>query len=858
MISLTRWTEALGLWVWLLPLLAIALDFPEHIDEFKPRDVMWQALPEQVRTVFVGPDDRVWQQMKHPAQKENLETARKIIKREFSKPAPQLFGVRPALFEPKGRVWFVTHSQTTILGYDGKDLIEKKAEDKHFFPGNCPNHGRVHRTAYNLVVVDTAFFLESHGVLTFAKGEWSYLQMAQSSPVKRRATYPSLYAEPDGKGVTALLIDGDKTCLWRWRNGIWTQVTLPDAIVSNTITAAAPWLNGIWLFTKTGIIYHSYRTDTDNVFDDMLGKLGDSAFLVREQATEDMMGLGAAILARAEKAYRASDDPEVRVRLKAVIGAVTPRKAQVMSFGPYQLSQAQLALYDGEATVYVSANSIVKSGQALGAGLVVGKRDGTITVVTGSGFPQRWGSHYSEDSSPLVLESGKRVWLPRCSGGFGPGLWDLEEREFTTMMPDPRVHWLHALKTDGTIYAGRREPTQSGAGPIMRFEPKMPDDRNFLEAETIELSGGDKFCVTSDGRIWAETPDKGIVRFNGKKWEGVNGLSIRDVREFLPGNDGALIIATRNKCALITGDRVEERGSIKQLVSDCAKDITRFFKTSGYASWLSVVPDGKGHIWLRDTRKLSVLANDEWLDPKPALTAAGSRTGKVEYIGKCGDGKVYVTDFMMVHDRGSSQFGEVKDGKILFSKAPHTCERGFMSLSITDDEGGLWIPGSVRGSGGTCDWIRGQLALRIMEKETRAELKNSGWATLNDKSGNIWLGKIRSKDVNLFNIWRKGEIKHSVRVPGASARSVLIADKPGSVFVWTELGLQHMVAKDSSRPAVYSPGKLHTVRGFEGSAQNSRFSSLGYIAVAVYSDRYGARKNRLYLIKLPVGPDGHR
>ncbi|GAH07606.1 unnamed protein product, partial [marine sediment metagenome] len=205
----------------------------------------------EVRAVYVGPDNRVWYQLCHPARRENLEVVRRIIEREFDKKSPQLFGARPTLFEPSGRVWFRTHSGRALLGYDGKQWIERHAKEDHYFTGNCPNHGRVYRNGYNLFLNGVAFFSESHGILCFDAGNWSYQQMTEILPGERGTiNYPVLIPEPDGKGVIAFLKVKEDFILWRWRKGAWEEISLPDAIKPEVVSTVAPRRNGIWVFTK--------------------------------------------------------------------------------------------------------------------------------------------------------------------------------------------------------------------------------------------------------------------------------------------------------------------------------------------------------------------------------------------------------------------------------------------------------------------------------------------------------------------------------------------------------------------------------------------------------------------------------
>lgn len=822
----TRWWRAL--WASAVLLLAnlpaLAREFPEHIEEIRLRDVMWQELPPQVRGVYVDPHDRVWYELERPAQRADLAAVRVMLKREFSQAAPQLCGAYPVLFEADGRVWFV--SGATLLGYDGKDLIEKSADGEHFFPGVCPNHGGSPRRGYNLFVDGTAFFLESHGVLVCSKGEWSYQPMSEVPPFKRRPFgYPVMCVEPDGKGVTALMLDGGGSSLWRWRAGTWRKIPLPAGIAPEGLVTFAPGPDGVWLFTKAGAVYHTYR-NTD---------------------------------------------------------AVAPAPGQGVAFGPYQLSQPQLALYDGHATLYVTAAGIAERGRALGPGVVIGQRDGTWRAVLGSGFPRHWGSNSTDDSGPLVLESGKRIWLPMCSDGTGPGLLDIDAKKITQPMPDPRMFWLHAVKSDGTVFVGRSQPGQALSAPVMAFNPSARDDRSVLSSERLELAGSQRAWVSSDGEIWAEVPRRGLLKFDGKQWDEVVGAPaqevreepepsdgkdvrgtrrapadvwpgvLRDIRSFLPGNSGAVIINADRSWLLLVEDKLVQRSSAQGLIAECAADIIRFYKGGRDAALLGVVPDGHGNIWLRtDMRHLSVLVNGQWLDATGTLKEAGSRMGEAEYVGLCGNGgRVYVTDFMLAHDGGSSHFGEVKDGRVRFSPAPHATEPSFLHLNVRDDSGALWVPGSVRVAGGTADWIRGQVALRVMEQGIAQELPNAGWAKLKDESGNVWLGAIRGKDEHTFNIWRDGKIVHTLAVPGASEHSALVSDKPGSVYVWTGTGLRHLVAKDPTQPGAYSLGALHAVKGIEGSEQGVTLSRLGFLAVTTYSDRGGPRRYYLYVVRLP-------
>jgi hypothetical protein len=62
---------------------------PYNIGPFTLRDVKWQALPDEVQALFIGPDGRTWYQMRS-YRFQGTETTKRIIEREFRKESPQV------------------------------------------------------------------------------------------------------------------------------------------------------------------------------------------------------------------------------------------------------------------------------------------------------------------------------------------------------------------------------------------------------------------------------------------------------------------------------------------------------------------------------------------------------------------------------------------------------------------------------------------------------------------------------------------------------------------------------------------------------------------------------------------------
>ena len=228
----------------------------EAIHNLEPpvlRDVMWQVLPDSIRSVYVGPDGRLWWQIDHRREKPEIGKIREIIERQFANESPVIYGARIALFEPGGRTWFIDHSGKHLMAYDGKRWIERQVTGFSSFCGSCPNHGRYERKGYNLILRREAFFLDSYGVHCFDldKRTWSYQPMsAYECPTA------FLVPEPDGQGLIACLNGivnrrADPTeCIvefWRRREGNWTPLDVPQKLLTSTIAGIAPVKNGVWI-----------------------------------------------------------------------------------------------------------------------------------------------------------------------------------------------------------------------------------------------------------------------------------------------------------------------------------------------------------------------------------------------------------------------------------------------------------------------------------------------------------------------------------------------------------------------------------------------------------------------------------
>ena len=821
----------------------------EHVD-ITLRNVLWQALPDEVRAVYVGPDQRTWYELRYEPWPMPIDWAhlRGIIEREFRKDSPQVLGVRPVLFESNGRVWFGgTYSPSMLLGYDGHTWIEHAAEKGHYFEAILPNHGRMEGEAPAVELAGKLFFPDNRGVHCFDGKTWTYKEFLGPRPGGRDPIV--LVPQADGR---TLLAAGPQEVLWQWKAGEWTELDRKALLGDIGTTRLVPWgKEGFWVGSEQGTMFFwKLGVDPAAQFASTLARLGDERFAVREEAAAALIQMGARILPLAEKNRAETDDPEIRLRLDKIIEAFRHPEQAFVPLGPYLLKAPRLLPCDDPGVMYVGSEEIQEGGESVGPGVVVAEVAGRYRLLKGAEFFQACLHLYSGVFWPVVLKPGRFVWLAGHRYVRRPArLLDVEKGQFVAEPPEKQVGWLHAVRSDGTVFLSQRDPVQGGA--VYAFKPGAPDDRQFLSGETFSL-GRERgnAVVARDGAVWAGLEDKGFSRFDGKAWQPVKALAGEKSVVWLDfGRNGEVLLYTDKGYELLDaqGGSVGEDEDLAALVVRCRARITAAFSGPRGVDNNGIVVDKGGNIWLVES--LKVLAGDQWLEASQALSDAGMRSNNVEYLALLGDGsRVYVTDLFLVHDGGRSFFGEVQDGRLVFAPAPHTSER---VLNVMDHEGAFWLPGSVTISRGTCDSLEAQLAQRLTEKGIIQEIKNAGWPYLCDKAGNVWLGKILGGPRNQFNIWRKGKIEATVSIPsGGNYFAGPFSDRLGSVYVWTESGLYHLTA-DSAAPAKYAVKTVWHPRGIEGEITGVAYSDLGYFVFLSTVERYeGTRMDTRYFVTL--------
>jgi hypothetical protein len=830
---------------------------------------MWQTLPDDVRNVYVGPDDRIWCEYFGRDMPRDAADLRRRVEREWAKPTPQVEGVIPLLFEPGGRAWFTPRGKLhgTIFGYDGRTWVEHAIETGRTLRGNAASRGQSLRGRSNLVVGGTVFFIDGLGVETFKGKGWSYQALMTKSA--KRQEPPRLLVEADGKGVVAV-VPGGEARLWRWRDGKWTRAADPVGVGEDDRLALAS--DGLWTLTpRREFRFHPFDAGDTGMIPKLVDRLEALDAGVREHATLMLSGMGPSIIPALEKALADAQTPERTTRLQNVLAALRAGTPPAMrAFGAYLVRDVCALEYLPDRTVCVGARQIVDpAGKAVGPGLILRPSDGAAArVLTGEKLPGAFDYGPFATSIPTVVADGARVWLPRTyRPAAGPmTLLDLKTGDVVATLADDRYFEILGACGDGAMIVHGGPNVR---GPMALYIPGAPDDRNVLPTELVRVLGP-MTVIDSDGRLYATNEEQGLTRFDGKTWTPLGALKgDGPITAGVAGGgrEGGVLVQCGETFALVLGDKVKTGADVEELIAANRDAVVAAFPQTTRARYtrplfLNCFADAGGNVWLHDRERLRVLSGGRWLDTDLALrAAAGGRAGPPLYVSAVGDGsKVYVTDF--TPNGGLAALGDVRragdEAAVVFTRTNQTGDMRAMDASVRDTKGALWVPVTWRnvvrddaaGNGAT----GGQWATRFTERGIDLQLgAGAGAPFLIDRDGNLWLGKGEANwgTAHGFAIWRDGRVRHTVDVTGAGERFRLFADRPGSVWLWGDTGLQHFRAKNSAEPWAYAHERTYTPRDVKGRPDGVAFSSRGFVALGFGGSSRSREGASIDIVRLP-------
>ncbi len=761
-------------------------------------NVRWQPLPRGIERVYVGPDRRTWMEWYAPPRSgPDLASIREQLACEFNQPSPQIRHADLLLFEPGGRVWFYAPSCRTILAYDGAEWITHPLPEPFDPPyGQCLTRGALFNADANRSAGGTAWFPGRRGVYRFDR-------------ISKAWSYQSVSDRPSGG----------------W--GVWFAVS-PDGQLA---VANQPESGVLWIF-RDGQWFSHEMEKPDRVSPILLLAVPDAETILFAVPSR-RLGM-------------------LKVGPQGVTASTGSEKGAT-AFDSFGIDMVHNLVQDELGRIFLCGSTV--DGQA---NLVaIRYPDGRKEVIQNKELTWRWGQHGMP--AGIFDEAKRKLWLS-APGEGRLAAYDLDDGEFTVRIQYPGVDRLQAIDDRGRAYAARG----GSSGPyslVMVYTPEAlpPPVLLCAQIECLERPVG----VGDDGDIWALDPAGQLMHFDGGRWTTLLPLEgtasgdrwLRNAT-FCAGRNRVMLAVGHENAELYRGDERIAGGRVLELIENHRELLCRAFgpecSPARTTSPLILAGTAEGHLWILQENALKLLAGTRWYDATEPLIQAGCRRGFVDYLAPIGDGRaVFVSDARLRHDGGRSFLGRFEEGRFRFDEAPHTIAEMESVLSVRDDEGALWVP-STRGAGGTTsDYFTGQVAARLTVEGVALELDNAGLALLADEAGNVWMGDIWGQPPDLIRIWRDGEIVQELTIPAFEPPGSMLSDRPGSVYVMTLRGLQHLVA-DPPHFHPYRLAELDQLPDAVARPVYRAYSRQGYLVYVVRAAG-DLEKARLYLVAVPRG-----
>ncbi len=842
--------------------------FSQETSTLELKDTMWQFLPDDVISVVAGNDGRLWLQIQDDPEEEDIGKIKQNIQEEFLKKSPRILDCRPVLFEPGKRVWFTNNKNNLILGYDGEKWIEKKLEEPLEIYAGCPFNRRQRN---NLFLDGRAFFIISIGILSFDGENWDYFSFlgnynanAVAIPLVATAAEagkevgncnpraaiaaapvsdpPILLPCSDMKGVIAYIniilklnsstntkAEASLYKCMEFRDGKWTKLEF-DGIKPDDIEIIMPRKEGMILGMLDGkMILYKDESSNKEKFDDLLSKLSDDNFNVREKTTKELADLGMSFKKAVLKALKEAKDPEVRTRLSKAIELMKENLEVYLNqenspvFGDYMLKDPVIVHYDSQARIFLACTDVrmKENNESLGPGLIILDDENKASFLKGKNFTEGWDKHYFFGDLGYIQPLPSIFWLQADNK---IRILDIDKKDFIAESKDISFNWLQYAGSDGTFFCSRRRPCYSEDAPgierpIAIFKPSAKDERRMLAGQEIKILDED-FVVIEEGSAWFKNPEGKVMMFDGYESKNIPELkNLKPECNIISGKDGAIICKGQPLSFMYAEKNIFIAESLDRLIMENRKLIEMYFGDKNR----DLIHDDAGNIWFKnDTSTLSINNNNQTFDLSSKIVEFFS-TEKIRRFALAGAGKnkVLIDYYSYGWENGHSADNitlscELNNKKFIFKKIPRMTWLPSFN-PIYDSSGSLWYPAYT-------DSRKYQIACRMTADEKPQEIKDSGLPYLCDMSGNIWLGNIIKQPKNKFNIWKNGEIKGHVVVPHANESTTLISDREGSVIAITSPLVTHLTAENPEKPSEYKvkteywldvKGKSTPVKGFK-------------------------------------------
>ncbi len=799
------------------------------------KNVRWQSLPKEVRRVYVAPDGRVWCVRGWPGAVSSVSEIKQHIESEFRQPMPQIQKAQLLLFEPGGRVWFSANNAQTadilLLGYNGQDWLESKITDLNDqLCGECLSQGTLAQATAHRYAGNAAWFVGSCKILRFDGKIWQ--EQLITAPTNRSSGTVRLVTSSNGQTAAAWTMNNRR--IWIFQQGQWAKepleleninFQLQDLVITDACELYLWNGHQLRILPLSDVMEKSSAVEkAKDRFSEKIAALADDRYETWQRAFDDLKAMGPSIYPKIEKmlallsSTESADRLKMQYRLRALLQALKSLPSDGSTsgqtvLGTFKSSYVSGIRQDAAGRIFVQASGIVNNQQPpINNGLLLIDANGSVRL-----FPDfNMSGQYAVKP---VLAVQNRIWW-QCTGPtMRPRLLDLDSEKWIATIPGPQRLVLHAATPDGRLFVSDDENST-----ILAYTPGAPDNRISLPLDKIPMKGPE-FTIADDGTIWVMHSEKGLVRFDGRQWQPLADRPPGYVQWLTAGTGGVVFLRTENAGYLFQGDRKIDSGALAPLLEKQRETICRAFGPGSPAfdcrrqteqDW-RFAADRQGNIWSSmGEGNLSVLIGNQRHSAWQSSTPGDTQILHVKRLIPIGDGRKMCIAGWPRHFQGHDSFaiGEVNEGKVKITLLPQRSVFG----TLRDTESCLWISGGAN--------IRGSFTPTVFRVGTEGVLEERQQhcrPVLADPAGNVWLDQITADSVRL---WHNRNWDQEILIPGFLSGTLMVSDRPGSVYAATVMGLQHLVA-DGPAFDRFRLDKIYSLDDAEGEIIGLEYSKTG-------------------------------
>ena len=566
-------------------------------------------------------------------------------------------------------------------------------------------------------------------------------------------------------------------------------------------------------------------------------ELADDSYQVRERASKDLLAMGPKIRPRIEKALAVAVDAERRYRLRSILLTWDPPPAdlddglQPVPFGSAAVTAVRRLFQDSAGRIYAVAQSIRRDETHAGPGIAILDRGNQTRVVLHSDLA------LAEECENLPLQDvvGNRLWWPCTQPPGTLRLLDLHRGEFIDATPLSGAVWPQAVDADGRLFLAGVDKLK-GQIAVMAYASGAPEKQFPLKLTSIPV-GGHSFVVRHGGHGLGNPSQGWPASLRWVCWEPLARQPPGEIRSLIAGDGGIVLVrsvesgAAANQDTLYRGEQYIASAQANVLIK---QNHGLFSKAFGPGCPLTLrcplAAYNAGNVWYSDEQgRVLVLVGDQWHSAAEAIVAARLPQFRPSLICPVGGGRaVYLADM----ERRQGCLGSVERGQIHCKPVPGIIFADVDPRIVRDAEGAVWLfarPGLVDGDG---SFIDHPTIVRLGAEGVRERLPLFGAPYLIDATSAIWLGRAPLESSEVFNVLRSGKLLQKIRVPHLHARWLLVSDRPGSVYVLTTMGLQHLVA-DPPAFDRYRLGTTYSIDEVAGEIIEYGCSKHGHLLLSV-------------------------